>query len=109
MTTAPAAPAPTTAPQSVDVTAVIAHIDSGAALRDRIKALQAELKVHEDTVKAVLGEATEGTDATGKVLVRYPVRNRTDLIRTEVEKRLSPEDYAACQKTTKYRTLLYGA
>jgi hypothetical protein len=98
----------TTAPQSVDVTAVLANIDQGEALRDRIKALQAQLKVHEDAIKDVLGEATEGVDSAGKIVVRYPVRNRTDLIRKEVEKRLDPAEYAACQKSTTYRTLLYG-
>lgn len=98
-----------TTAQSVDVTAVLANIDAGAALRDRIKALQGELKVHEDMVKDVLGDATEGIDSTGRVVVRYPERNRTDLIRKEVEARLDPAEYAACQKTTTYRTLLYGA
>jgi len=98
----------TTAAQSVDVTAVLANVIQGEALRDAIKKMQAELKVHEDMVKDALGEAIEGTDASGKIVVRYPVRNRTDLIRAEVEKRLDPAEYAACQKSTTYRTLLYG-
>src|SRR4051812_42009272 len=97
-----------TTAQQVDVTAVLANIDAGEALRDRIKALQAELKVHEDMTKAVLGEATEGVDNKGQVVVRYPHRNRSDLNRQKVQEMLSPEDYAACIKETSYRTLLYG-
>jgi hypothetical protein len=107
----PATPAPEPeAPedQAVDVTAVLANVDQGEALRDRIKALTAELKIHEDLVKDALGSATVGTDAKGKVVVRFPHRNRTGLVNAEVRKRLSDEDYAACEKVTSYRTLLYG-
>jgi hypothetical protein len=99
---------PATSAQRVDVTAVLASVDQGEALRDRIAALKAELKIHEDNVKDVLGDATEGVDASGKIVVRYPVRNRTDLIRKKVQEKLSDADYAECQQTTTYRTLLYG-
>jgi hypothetical protein len=98
----------TTTSQQAEVTAIIASIDQGEALRDRIKALQAELKVHEDNIKDALGEAVEGVDASGKVVVRYPHRNRTSLIGKRVEALLSDEDYASCQSVTSYRTLLYG-
>lgn len=106
-------PAPTPAPTptmtaTVDVTHVLAHIDQGAALRDRIAALKADLKVHEDKIKDAMGEAVEGVDARGNVLVRLPHRNRTTLVSKEVEKRLSPLEYAACQNVTSYRQLLYG-
>lgn len=99
---------PEVAPQRVDVTAVLANIDQGEALRDRIKAMTAELKIHEDAVKDVLGAATVGTDATGKVVVRYPFRNRSGLNKERVKDRLSAEDYAECITETSYRTLLYG-
>jgi hypothetical protein len=98
----------TTGATRADVTAVIANIDQGEALRDRIKALQAQLKIHEDAVKDVLGESVEGTDAAGKVVVRYPRRNRTNLVAKKVAEKLSPTEYAECQQVTEYRTLLYG-
>ena len=107
-TTAPATATPEAAEQIADVTAVLANIDQGEALRDRIKALTAELKVHEDMVKDALGEATVGVDTKGHVVVRFPHRTRTGLVNAEVRKRLSDEDYAACEKVTSYRTLLYG-
>jgi len=91
-----------------DVTAVLASVDAGEALRDRIKAMQAELKIHEDNVKDALGEATTGVDGKGKVVVRYPVRNRSGLSKEKVKDRLSPTDYAECETVTEYRTLLYG-
>ncbi len=94
--------------QRVDVTAVLANIDQGESIRDRIKKLTAELKIHEDIVKDVLGSATAGTDATGKVVVRYPFRNRSGLSKEKVKERLSAEDYAACETVTEYRSLLYG-
>jgi hypothetical protein len=95
--------------QRVDVTAVLANIDQGEALRDRIKALQAELKVHEDMVKDALGNATAGTDASGKIVVRYPFRNRSGLSKEKVKAILSDEQYAECETVTEYRSLLYGA
>lgn len=94
--------------QQTDVTAVLANIDQGEALRDRIKDLQKELKIHEDAVKDVLGEATEGVDATGHVVVRFPHRARHDLDKAKVKDILSDEDFAACSKVTNYRVILYG-
>jgi hypothetical protein len=94
--------------QRVDVTAVLANIDQGEALRDRIKKMQAELKVHEDIVKDVLGSATAGTDASGKVVVRYPHRTKSTLSKEKVKARLSSEDYAECENVTDYRVMLYG-
>jgi hypothetical protein len=109
-TTAPAPEAETTEPDSqrVDVTAVLASIDQGEALRDRIKKLTAELKIHEDNVKDALGTATVGTDAKGKVLVRFPFRNRSGLSKEKVKGILTAEQYADCETVTEYRTLLYG-
>lgn len=95
-------------PQRVDVTAVLAHVDAGEAIRDRIKALQKDLKVHEDTIKDVMGSATEGTDAKGQVVVRFPYRNRSDLDRKLVKSMLTEEEYAKAVRETTYRTLLYG-
>jgi hypothetical protein len=94
--------------QRVDVTAVLASVDAGEALRDRIKEMQRQLKVHEDNIKDALGAAIVGTDSLGHVVVRYPHRNRSDLDRSKVKDRLSPEEYAECVKETSYRTLLYG-
>jgi hypothetical protein len=91
-----------------DVTAVLASVDQGEALRDRIKKLTAELKVHEDNIKDALGKATVGVDASGKVVVRYPHRNRSGLSKAMVKDLLSPEDYAKCETVTEYRSLLYG-
>jgi hypothetical protein len=106
---ATAAPAPEAAPVGpVDVTAVLAHVDQGEALRDRIKKMTAELKTHEDAVKAALGLATEGVDAAGKVVVRYPHRSRSGLSKEKVKSILSDEQYADCETVTSYRTLLYG-
>lgn len=105
MTTAPATPAEV---QSADVTAVLANIDQGAALRDRIKALTAELKVHEDLVKDALGAATEGVDSGGNTVIRYPHRTRSGLDSKGVKALLSDEDYAKVTRITNYRTLLYG-
>lgn len=105
-TTAP----PTTAPAEtqVNVSAVLAHVDQGEALRARIKALQVDLAKHEDAVKAALGLATEGVDDTGHVVVRYPHRSRHGLDKALVKALLSDEDFAACSRVTNYRTLLYG-
>jgi hypothetical protein len=100
------APEPT-GPQRVEVTAVMADIDSAVALRKRIKALQTDLKDHEQSIKDFLGTAAEGVDSTGKVVVTYPTRNRTNLVATKVREKLSPEDYAECQVTTSYRPLLF--
>jgi hypothetical protein len=91
-----------------DITAVLASVDQGEALRDRIKALQAELKIHEDNIKDVLGKATTGVDASGKVVVRYPFRNRSGLSKDKVKDILTPKQYADCETVTEYRTLLYG-
>ena len=99
---------PVTHEQRVDVTAVLASVDAGEALRDRIKSLNAELKIHEDTIKDLLGGATEGTDATGKVVVRYPFRNRSGLNKALVKTMLTDEQYAKASTETTYRTLLYG-
>lgn len=106
MTTAPATPAAEV--QSADVTAVLANIDAGEALRDRIKALQAQLKIHEDAIKDALGPATEGHDAAGNTVIRYPHRTRSGLDSKAVKALLSDEDYAAVTRVTNYRTLLYG-
>jgi hypothetical protein len=97
-----------TTEQYVDVTPVLGNIDQGEALRDRIKAMQAELKVHEDIIKDALGEATAGTDAGGKVVVRFPHRNRSGLSKEKVKDILTDEQYADCETVTSYRTLLYG-
>jgi hypothetical protein len=70
--------------------------------------MQAELKVHEDLVKDALGSATAGTDASGKVVVRYPHRVRSGMDKEKVKAILSDEQYAACETVTSYRTLLYG-
>lgn len=94
--------------QRVDVTAVIANIDQGEALRARIKAMTAELKVHEDAVKDVLGPATEGVDKAGNIVIRYPFRNRSGLNKALVKTMLSDADYAKAVTETTYRTLLYG-
>jgi len=98
----------TTGATRADVTAVIANIDQGEALRDRIKALTAELKVHEDLIKDALGECVEGVDSKGRVLVRYPHRNRSGLNRAMVQERMDPKEYGECVTETSYRTLLYG-
>jgi hypothetical protein len=94
--------------QRVDVSAVLAHVDAGEAIRDRIKDLQKQLKIHEDSIKDVLGPATEGTDKAGNVVVRFPFRNRSDLDRKLVKSMLSEEQYAKAVRETTYRTLLYG-
>ena len=73
------------------------------------EALKKELKVHEDRIKDLMGEAVEGVDAKGNVLVRLPHRNRTTLVAKRVEKFLSAAQLAECQNVTSYRTLLYGA
>jgi hypothetical protein len=115
--TPPAAPAPApTAPgttpsgalQRVDVTAVLANVDQGEALRDRIKKLTAELKVHEDMVKDMLGDNVIGVDSAGKIVVRYPHKTRSGLNKSKVKERMDPADYAECETVTPYRTLLYG-
>jgi hypothetical protein len=109
---APAAPAPATtksgALQRVNVTAVLANVDQGEALRDRIKKLTAELKVHEDMVKDALGDAVIGVDASDKIVVRFPHKTRTGLDRSKVKERMDPDLYAECETVTPYRTLLYG-
>lgn len=92
----------------VDVTAVLASVDQGEALRDRIKKLTAELKVHEDNIKDVLGEATVGVDASGHVVVRYTHHNRSGLSKEKVKSKLSDADYTECETVTSYRRLLYG-
>lgn len=94
--------------QRVDISAVLASVDQGEALRDRIKAMTAELKVHEDNIKDALGDAIIGTDATGKTVVRYPHRNRSGLDKAKVRDRMDPDEYAECVTDTTYRTLLYG-
>jgi hypothetical protein len=105
-TTAP--PPSTAAAQRVDVTAVLANVDQGEALRDRIKKLTAELKVHEDMIKDLMGEATIGVDSAGHVVVRYPHRTRTGLSKDKVKERMDPAEYAECETVTPYRTILYG-
>jgi hypothetical protein len=107
---APATPTiPTTKDSRIaDVTAVLASVDQGEALRDRIKAMQAELKVHEDNIKDALGAAVTGTDSSGKIVVRYPFRNRSGLVKEKVKELLSDEEFAKCTTETTYRTLLYG-
>jgi hypothetical protein len=97
----------TLSPSQADATPVAADVDAAAALRDRIKVLQSQLKVHEDTIKDALGEAIEGVDASGRVLVRYPHRNRSDLDRKKVKAILSDEEYSQCVRETGYRVLLY--
>ena len=99
----------TTGATRADVTSVLASVDQGEALRDRIAVLKTELKVHEDKIKDVMGDCVEGIDAKGNVVVRLPHQNRTNLVAKEVEKRLSAEDYAACTTVTSYRRLLYGS
>jgi hypothetical protein len=101
-------PSEPTTEQRVNVTAVMANIDQGAALRDRIKAMQAELKIHEDMIKDALGAATAGTDAAGNVLVRYPFRNRSGLSKEKVKDILTSEQYADCETVTEFRALYYG-
>jgi hypothetical protein len=98
----------TTGATRADVTAVLASVDQGEALRDRIKALTAELKVHEDNIKDVLGECVEGVDASGKIVVRYPHRNRSGLNKAKVKELLTDAQYAEAETVTSYRTLLYG-
>ena len=100
--------APVATAQRVDVTAVIANIDQGEALRARIKAMTAELKVHEDAVKDVLGGATEGVDKAGNIVIRYPFRNRSGLNKALVKTMLTDEQFAKATTETTYRTLLYG-
>jgi hypothetical protein len=91
-----------------DVTAVLADVDSAAALRDRIKVLESQLKIHTDAIADVLGEATEGIDDKGNIVVRRPWRNRSDLDRKKVKSLLSDEDYAQCVRETSYRVFLFG-
>jgi hypothetical protein len=102
------ATAPVVHEQRVDVTAVLANVIAGEALRDSIKEMQKQLKIHEDTIKDVLGPAVEGTDSTGKVVVRFPFRNRSDLDRALVKSMLTDDEYAKAVRETTYRTLLYG-
>lgn len=99
---------PVASAQRVDVTAVIANIDQGEALRARIKAMTAELKVHEDAIKDVLGPATEGVDKAGNIVVRYPFRNRSGLNKALVKTMLTDEQFAKATTETTYRTILYG-
>ena len=106
--TAPASPAPAAAEQTANVTAVMSSVDKGEALRDRIRDMQAELKIHEDNIKDALGAATVGVDDKGHVVVRYPFRNRSGLVKEKVKEKLSAEDYAACETVTTYRSLHYG-
>jgi hypothetical protein len=44
----------------------------------------------------------------GTIVVRYPHRNRSNIVKAKVQEKLSPEDYAECITETSYRTLLYG-
>ena len=110
----PAAPTPspgstpTGALQRVDITAVLASVDAGEALRDRIKEMTRQLKVHEDIVKDALGEAVIGTDAKGQIVCRYPHKTRSGLDKSKVKERMDPVEYAECETVTPYRTLLYG-
>jgi len=111
----PEAPEPAPAPTAVtpdedkvDVSHVLAHVDQAVSLRGRIDDLRKELARHEDAVKAALGPATEGTDAAGHVVVRYPHRSRHGLDKKAVAALLSPEDLAAVSRVTNYRTLLFG-
>jgi hypothetical protein len=104
----PATPATPAAEQRVDISAVLVNVDQGEAIRDRIKALTAELKIHEDMIKDALGEAVVGTDSKGHVRVRYPFRNRSGLSKDKVKAILSAEQYAECETVTPYRTLHYG-
>jgi hypothetical protein len=106
MTAAPTSP--TTTDQQADVTSVIGNIDAAAALRDRIADLQKQYKIHADLIKDTLGAATEGIDATGRVIVRYPQRNRSNLDRKLVKTLLSDDEYARCVTETSYRVLLFG-
>lgn len=92
-----------------DVSDVLAHVDQGEALRARIKDLQDQLKIHEDAIKECLGEAVAGTDAGGRVVVRFPHRNRAGFDKAKAKDKMSPTDYAECETVTPYRTLLYGA
>lgn len=103
---ATAAPEPS-GPQRVDVTAVMADVDSAVAIRARIKAMKTALAEHEQSIKDVLGTATEGVDSTGKVVVTCPTRNRTTLVNARVKAILTPKQYADCQNTTSYRPLIF--
>lgn len=94
---------------TVDVTPVLADVVAGEALREQIKNLTRDLKTHEDAIKDMLGDALVGVDNTGKTVVRWPVRNRTDLVKVKVREKLSDADYADCEQVTSYRSLLYGA
>lgn len=94
--------------QRVDVTAVLPDIVAGEALREQAKDLAKRIKVHEDAIKDALGEAAEGVNSLGEVVVRYPIRNRTNLDKSKVKSKLSEEDYAACEQVTTYRQILYG-
>lgn len=94
--------------QRVDVSAVLSSVIQGEALRDAIKTMQNELKIHEDNIKDALGEAIVGTDSTGKTVVRYPHRSRSGLDKAKVKDRMDPADYVECETVTGYRTLLYG-
>ena len=105
--TASTAPITPISEQRVDVTAALPDIDSAIALRKRIKALQTDLKAHEQSIKDVLGNATEGVDSTGKVVVTYPTRNRTNLVAAKVKAILTEKQYADCQNVTSYRPLIF--
>jgi hypothetical protein len=107
-TTPAAAPEPAAAEQTANVTAVMTSVDKGEALRDRIRDMQAELKIHEDNIKDALGAATVGVDDKGHVVVRYPFRNRSGLVKEKVKAKLSAADYADCETVTTYRSLHYG-
>ena len=88
---------------------MLANIDQGEALRDRIKALTAELKIHEDIVKDVLGEATDGRGRKRQGRGPLPVPQPLRALQGEGQGRSSPpRQYAKCETVTEYRTLLYG-
>lgn len=108
----PPGPAPTrkhaAAPEggSVDVTPVLVDVRMIDLLREQIKELQGQLRAHEDMVRDALGGAVEGTDEKGNVVVTQPIRNRSNFNKSEAQKRMSPEDFAACETHTTYRPLL---
>jgi hypothetical protein len=95
--------------QQADLTPVMADVRVAEAIRAKVKALKVELDAAEKAIKDALGKALEGVDSEGNVVVRYPERSRTDLVKQRVRDLLSDEDYAQCEQVTSYRVLLFGS